>query len=93
MRRRGYKVYYLQYNEREVDFVATINNKVKEIINVSYSLQEKKTWKREINGLLKAMKLLGVNSAKIITWDEKDTIKANEKTIAIKPAYEWLLEK
>jgi len=93
LRRRGHKVYYFQSNDIEVDFVVTHNNKIMEIINVSYTLKEEKTLKREINGLIKAMKALGLNRSKIITWDEKDTIKVNVKTIEIKPAYEWLLEK
>ncbi len=93
LKRRGYKVYYFQYNNKEVDFVVMQNNRIKEVINVSYTLQEEKTRKREINGLLIAMKALGLNRAKIITWDEKDTIQINGKTIEIKPAYEWLLEK
>lgn len=91
LKRMGYKVFYLQVDDREVDFVVVSNNKAIALINVSYTLQEEKTRKREIENLIHGMKALGVKNAFIVTWDEKETIRIGEKKIEIIPAYEWFL--
>jgi len=91
LKRRGFKVFYYQTNDKEIDFVVMENRKIKELINVTYTLDEEKTKKREIDSLLKGMRELATEKSTIITWDEKENIQIGSKTIRIIPAYEWLL--
>ena len=91
LKRRGFKVFYYQTEDKEVDFVVMENKRIKTLINVAYTLEEEKIRKREIEGLIKGMRELGISESLIITWDEEETIRLGSKTIRVLPAYEWLL--
>lgn len=61
-------------------------------IQVSYSLHDPETEKREINAFLKASSILNLEKMIIITKDEKKIIKiAENKRIEVIPIWEWLL--
>ena len=62
-----------------------------EAIQVSYSLKDISTRKREIEGLLEALREFNLSKGIILTYDESDIIQAEEKKIDIIPVWQWLL--
>jgi len=65
--------------------------KVKQAVQVSLTLEENDTRKREIDGLLDAYKDLKVKNFLIITEDEEGEEKAGDTKIKITPLWKWLL--
>ncbi len=84
--------YYKTKNNLEVDFIIKKETGEKELIQVSFSLDDKKTREREIKGLLTAMNELSISKGLILTDDEEEVIKIGQRTIIVKPTYKWLLE-
>lgn len=87
LRRRGLQPYFLKRNI-EVDFYVPENNL---LIQVSYSIKDIETRKRELNALKKAMKDLTIQEALIITYDEEEIIEDEEFLIKVIPARQWLI--
>lgn len=90
LRRQTKDLYYFKQNQ-EVDFYARIESK-EYLINVSYIIEDEKTRKRELDGLLEAMAYFKLSQAYLITKDEESVVKIENKTIFIKPLYKYLLE-
>ena len=90
--RRGKTVYYHK-NGQECDFVLVENEKVTSAIQVTYSMSNGKTKKREIDALFDAMNTYKLQSGLIITDDTEEEIIENDKKIKIIPAWKWLLNK
>ncbi|MFA7091975.1 MAG: ATP-binding protein [Arcobacteraceae bacterium] len=90
LRRQTKDLYYFKQNQ-EVDFYARIEAK-EYLINVSYIIEDEKTRKRELDGLLEAMTYFKLSEAYLITKDEESVVKIENKTIFIKPLYKYLLE-
>ncbi|MGD9554663.1 MAG: ATP-binding protein [Arcobacteraceae bacterium] len=90
LRRQTKDLYYFKQNQ-EVDFYARIESK-EYLINVSYIIEDEKTRKRELGGLLEAMAYFKLSEAYLITKDEESVVKIENKTIFIKPLYKYLLE-
>jgi len=92
LRRRSYKfadyeIYYWKDAKGEVDFVVKSENKVTQLIQVTYELN-KENFEREVAPLLKASKELKCKELLLITWDQEDTTKEGVK---IMPLWKWLL--
>ncbi len=62
-------------------------------IQVSYSLQDEATYKREVNALLKISRVFETDTLYIITNDEEKTIEERGRQIMVVPIYKWLLDK
>lgn len=73
----------------EVDFVVRERNKVVELIQVSWKVEESK--KREMQSLAKAMDEFGLREAKVLTFDFEKEEKVGKKKIYFIPLYKWLL--
>lgn len=87
LRRKGIVPNYF-ISVQEVDFFAE-----KEfLVNVSLHLDDPKTRKREIEGLLSAMKFFRMKEGLIVTLDGKEDVVDGGKRVRIRPAAEWLLE-
>lgn len=85
--RKGIKLNY--FNEkREVDFYV----EKEMLINVALEMDDAETRKRELSGLLMAMKYFDLNEGQILTRDHSETIKDGVNTIYIRPVTEFLLE-
>ena len=82
--------YWKNYLHEEVDFVVKEGNKIKELIQVSYEINDK-TRKREINSLLKAGKELKCNNLLVINEDYEAEEKIDNKKIKFIPLWKWLL--
>ena len=61
-------------------------------MQVSYSLKEETTRKREITALLKMAAVMEVEKLLVITNDEEEVITENGKEINVIPIWKWLLE-
>ncbi|MFA6789344.1 MAG: ATP-binding protein, partial [Arcobacteraceae bacterium] len=87
LRRQTKDLYYFKQNQ-EVDFYARIESK-EYLINVSYIIEDEKTRKRELDGLLEAMAYFKLSQAYLITKNEESVVKIENKTIFIKPLYKY----
>jgi len=77
----------------ECDFLVCRKDKVVQAIQVSYDISAEKTRKREINGLIAAAKGTKCTDLLLITDHERGDIEEQGYKIAIRPAYEWMLNK
>jgi predicted AAA+ superfamily ATPase len=93
--RRGYKVYYYKTsNDLECDFIVEKDQEIKRLIQVTSSLKEGKTRKRELQSFSKTkqeLKLEDVESI-VITEDNSSETIYDDTTIKIINLKEWLLE-
>ena len=94
LRRRHKELYYYETkNDLEVDFLVYEAGKIQALIQVSYDISVEQTKTREINALVKAMKETGCETALLLTYDTKDILTIENKTIQILPVYHWILTK
>ena len=91
-RRLDYEVYYYKKN-CEVDFVIYQKRKVIELIQVTISLEDSKTLKREVKSLITASHDLNATKLTIINLREKQELTAEGLKIKVKPVVEWILER
>lgn len=93
LKRRGKEIYYYKTeNNLEVDFLIRENNKIKELIQVTQNLDNLETKEREIKSLAAAMKELKMKNGIILTEDEENIIKTENKTITVLSIWKWLLK-
>ncbi|OQX73972.1 MAG: ATPase [Bacteroidetes bacterium 4484_276] len=92
LKRRNHEIFY-HTSKTECDFLVRSGNSISVAIQVSYSLSEKNTRLREINGLLDAMQTYALNKGMIITNNEEENLSIDNKHISIVPAWKWLLER
>ena len=90
--RRGYNTertlfYYRSRNDKEIDFVIRDDFHIKQLIQVSYTLTNAKTEKREVDALVEAAGELHCSDLLIVTADEERTIEKNGHTIKVIPIY------
>jgi uncharacterized protein len=92
LRRMGKEIYF--FRERyECDFIIREGSKVSEAIQVSHSLADEKTKRREIRGLVDACKEFGLKKGTIITNDSLEDFEVEKIKIRSVPLYRWLLSK
>jgi predicted AAA+ superfamily ATPase len=91
---QGQVSYYLTASGREVDFVVgdLFEQRAGRLVQVCASLAEATTRTREVRALTEAMTETGLRSAEIVTLHEEETITTDAGTIAVVPAWRWLLE-
>lgn len=87
MRLYGSDVYFY-HNGVEVDFYVLEKQLA---IQVSYSIKNIGTHKREINALLKMAKHIDVSDMIILTKDEEDIIEEESYRIKVIPVWKWLV--
>jgi len=86
LRRKEQEIFYFK-DKYEVDLY--LKDK---LINISYDISDKKTFKREIKALEEAMSYFNLNTSYLITKDKEDIIKIDNKTVQIVPMWKWLLK-
>lgn len=94
--RRGYNTqqtmfYYRTRNDKEIDFVCRDKHKIETLIQVSYNIQNPKTYQREIAALIEAREELGCGNLLLLTWDAEKTEVIGGVPITVKPVWKWLL--
>ncbi len=93
LKRGGKDIYYWKdFKHREVDFLIKDGLKVKQLMQACYMIEDEKTKKREIAGLLEAMKEFKLKNGLIITWDYEGEERIEGKRIVYKPLWKWLLK-
>lgn len=90
LRSKNKELYYFD-DKGECDFVVMKNGNVEKLVQVCYELSPDNI-KRELNGLLKAMKFFNKQKAVIVTFDNTDFITKDGFEIKVIPAYKYLLE-
>ncbi len=86
----GKKIFFYK-NKRECDFVVLEQSTVTDIVQVSYTIAERKTRQREIEGLVDTCKNLSLHEGCLITAAEEEDIVERGITIKVVPAYKYLL--
>lgn len=92
LKRRGEEVYY-HADRKECDFVIRKGNRIAQAIQVCHTLDSTETRERELSGLLEAITRYDLSEGLIVTSYTEEKITIDHKTINIKPAWKWLLEK
>lgn len=82
-------IYYVKEHQ-EIDFYCVINGE-KKLINVSYEIDNPKTWDREIGSLLEGMNYIGIERSMLITKDKDEILTIDNKQIVCIPLWKWLL--
>lgn len=87
-------VYYYKPTPRakEIDFVVCDQNKVVELIQVAYEIDNQKSFERETSSLVKASDALSCNNLTLIAFSDTRDVEVNGKTIHIISALDWLLQ-
>jgi len=84
-------IYYYQ-GKGECDFIVQRGTEILKLIQVTWSMMDSDTRKREIAGILEASKATGFKNLQIITYDETEDIEVEEGImIHVIPAWQWLL--
>jgi uncharacterized protein len=89
LRRKYTELYYFD-EKGECDFIVMKNGTVIKLVQVCYELTPDNL-KRELNGLLQAMRFFNHHKATIVTFNSSDFIVENGFEIEVIPAYKYLL--
>jgi hypothetical protein len=90
LKNRGHDIYYHK-DSHECDFILTEKGRVIQAIQVTRII-EGSNEKREISGLLEAMRAYKLEEGLILTEDTEDEIAVDGMKIIITPVWKWLLE-
>ncbi len=85
--------YWKNQDGVEADFVVREGLRVREIIQVCYSIEDEKTKLREIRGLVACAKEFGVKSGHLITRDVERHETISDVNIRFIPLWKWLLDR
>jgi predicted AAA+ superfamily ATPase len=95
LKRRFEEIYYFKTAQNyEVDFLVKEREKITHLIQVSWTLEDEKTKKRELRALAKsAVELKHTSETKLmlLTMDESSSIEIDGVEIEILNVLEWLL--
>jgi predicted AAA+ superfamily ATPase len=90
--RRGENIHYYRTESADIDFAITRENKVCDLIQVCYSINDPETYERETESLVNASEKLDCKNLTIITINEEKNIKLEGKEIKVTSAWRWLLQ-
>ena len=91
LERRGADFYY-HADKHECDFVIRTGFSVTQALQVTATMDDPKTRKRELNGVLDAMNAYGLQQGLIITLDRRETVSLDGgRTVEIVPCWQWML--
>jgi predicted AAA+ superfamily ATPase len=90
LRRQSKELFYYNENNRECDFVELEHGRIKQLIQVCWDLNSNNE-EREINGLIDAMQYFKQSKGAIITANQRDTIRLEDRMIEIIPVWEFLI--
>ena len=90
LKRKEKEIYYFS-DKNECDFVIKKGNKIIEAIQVCHLLNEKNK-EREIQGLIESLNKFNIKEGLIITNNQEEEIKIENKVVKVIPAWKWLLQ-
>lgn len=88
-RKYGDGSYFWNSRNAEVDFVIPEEELA---IQVSYSMADPDTFRRETDGLIRLSSVQNVKRMIVVTKDEEDVVEKDGCRIEIIPLWKWLLE-
>ncbi len=92
LKRRGNEFYYWRNTKgEEIDFLVFENNRVSQLIQVSFDISLPDTREREIRSLKKGMKHFGLKKGIILTTGPEELIEEKDFKIHVIPVIKWLL--
>ena len=91
LKRNGLEIYYHK-QKKECDFIIKEGLDIIQAIQVTKSLSDINTNKREIDGLIEAMKVHNLKEGLILTDEEENELIQDGFKIIVKPIWKWLLE-
>lgn len=89
-RKYGEECYFFNTPKAEVDFYVPEQSLA---VQVSYSISDAETRKREVAGLMAIANYLNARELVIVTKDDEETIDVMGKKIDVIPLWKWLLRK
>ncbi|HII82496.1 MAG TPA: ATP-binding protein [Ferroplasma sp.] len=89
--RRTYKEIFYYKGNNECDFIVKEKNNIKMAVQVTSELNVDNK-KREIDGIIEAVKKFNLSTGLIITLDQEDAFEIENKKILVKPVWKWMLE-
>ena len=92
LKREELEVYYYQDRNSECDFIVLDRGQVTHAIQVIYNMENDKTKKREIKGVVNACKKFGLSKGLIVSFEERDSFEVDGIEIEILPLGEFLVE-
>lgn len=87
-RKYGDECYFFNTSKTEVDFFIPEESMA---VQVSYSISDRDTRKREVDALLAFAEYQNVQHLQIVTKDEEETIEENGKVISVIPLWKWMI--
>ena len=90
LRRQFTDIYYFS-EKKECDFVVFNKGKMVALYQVC-SKMDQNNMEREVDGLFEAMQFFKVESASIITLNQKEIFQKNGKTMIVLPFQEWVFK-
>ena len=91
LKRKGKEIYY-HNQKKECDFVIKEKTKIVEAIQVSWSIEDEITYKRELAGLLDAVNAYGLKEGLILTESMEHDFDVEGVRVRVKPVWKWMLE-
>jgi hypothetical protein len=92
LRQRTEDLYYYRTEKgKEVDFIWLGNQNTKNLVQVTFTLNDPLTKKCETSSMFQAMDELSIQESTIVTMDDEDTIEEYGKKINVIPAWKYLL--
>ena len=89
LRRKSSEVYYYK-EKQEVDLYIKTDKEY--LVNVSYTIEDEKTLKRELSALVEGMKYFKLDRAYLVTATRDEIIEVDVGVIEVVPMWKWLLE-
>jgi hypothetical protein len=90
LRRREKDIYFFK-EKSECDFIVKNGVEITEAIQVTTTLSDEKTRKRELRGLLECCNTFGLKQGVIITAATAEELDIEGVTVKVTPLYRWLL--
>ena len=80
--------YYTTRDNKEVDFLIREGGRIKQLIEVTYDLDDE-----HIRKMFTALEELRAKNGVIVTWDTMDTIRQGNMEVNVIPLWRWLITK
>lgn len=91
LKRRREEVYFYYQPDYEVDFLVKEGLKIKQLIQVCFSVSDRDTKKREIKALIRARDKFRCDDLVIITWDKDGEEVSDSGRIRFISLWKWML--
>lgn len=88
LRRRGKEVFY-HGGARECDFIVRTGRAITQCVQVTVTLENEQTRKREVEGLMEAARTYGTTDNVVITLEQEDFVADDENMRVIPSCKHW----